>query len=146
MPARYVSSSVKRTEDPPLLKGQARFMSDLCLPGLRVVAFLRSLHAHAKLVAIDSSRALQIPGVEAVVTGADLRTSVHSIRAVMNDPGYRQSSWPPLALDKVRFVGEPVAAVVARDRYLAEDALDAIGVTYEPLAAVIDAEASMRAD
>ncbi len=64
----------------------------------------------------------------------------------MNDPGYKQSVWPPLALDKVRFVGEPVAAVVARDRYLAEDALDAIRVIYEPLAAVVDAEASMRAD
>jgi carbon-monoxide dehydrogenase large subunit len=121
-------------------------MGDLRVPGLRVVAFLRSPHAHARLVAIDTSGALRIPGVEAVVTGADLRSSIHSIRAVMNDPGYRQSVWPPLALDKVRFVGEPVAAVVARDRYLAEDALDAIRVIYEPLTAVIDAEASMRAD
>ncbi len=146
MPKRYVSCSVKRTEDPPLLRGQARFMGDLRLPGLRVVAFLRSPHAHARLVGIDASAALRIPGVETVVTGADLRTSIQPIRAEMKDPGYKQSVWPPLALGKVRFVGEPVAAVVARDRYLAEDAVDLIRVTYEPLVAVVDAEASMRAD
>lgn len=121
-------------------------MGDLRLPGLRVVAFLRSPHAHARLVGIDASVALRIPGVETVVTGIDLATSIHPIRAEMRDPGYKQSAWPPLALGKVRFVGEPVAAVVARDRYLAEDALDAIRVMYEPLPAVVDAEASMRAD
>lgn len=146
MPTRYVGQNVKRTEDPPLLRGQARFMGDLRLPGLRVVAFLRSPHPHARLVGIDASGALRIPGVETVVTGSDLGASVHPIRAEMRDPGYKPSVWPPLALGKVRFVGEPVAAVVALDRYLAEDALDAIRVTYEPLAAVVDAEASMRAD
>jgi carbon-monoxide dehydrogenase large subunit len=146
MSTRYVSRRVKRTEDPPLLKGQARFMGDLRVPGLRAVAFLRSPHAHARLLGIDARGALRIPGVERVVTGADLRASVRSIRAEMRDQGYKQNVWPPLALGKVRFVGEPVAAVVARDRYLAEDALDAIRATYEPLAAVVDAETSMRSD
>jgi aerobic carbon-monoxide dehydrogenase large subunit len=143
MTERYVSRSVKRTEDPPLLMGRAHFIGDLRVPGLRAVAFLRSPHAHARIVAIDARAALAQPGVEAVVTGADLATTTRPIRAAMTGAGYKESAWPVLALGKVRFAGEPVAAVVATDRYRAEDALEAIEIAYEALPAVADAEASM---
>jgi aerobic carbon-monoxide dehydrogenase large subunit len=145
MAARYVSQSVKRKEDPPLLMGRAHFMGDLRLPGLLAVKFLRSLHAHARLVAIDVTRALALPGVEAVVTGADLAPTTRPIRAAMSGAGYHESAWPPLAQGKVRFAGEPVVAVVATDQYRAEDALDLIDVTYEPLPVVAGAESAMRA-
>lgn len=146
MAGPYVSRSVKRTEDPPLLTGRARFIGDLRLPGLLVVKFLRSVHAHARVVDVDVREALAQPGVETVVTGADLASTTRPIRAAMSGVGYKESGWPPLARDRVRFVGEPVAALVASDQYRAEDALEAIHVTYEPLPVVVDAEASMRAD
>ncbi len=142
--APYVSQSVKRTEDPPLLMGRAHFIGDLRLPGLLAVKFLRSPHAHARVVAVDVRDALTLPGVEAVVTARDLASSTRPIRAVMSGAGYKESGWPPLARDKVRFVGEPVAAVVATDQYRAEDALEAIDVAYEPLPAVVDAETGMK--
>lgn len=145
MTARYVSTRVKRTEDPPLLMGRAHFIGDLRVPGLLAVKFLRSPHAHARLVAIDVRAALALPGVEAIVTGADLAATTRPIRAAMSGKGYQESAWPALAHGKVRFVGEAVAAVVATDQYRAEDALDALGVTYDPLPAVVDVEASMRA-
>jgi carbon-monoxide dehydrogenase large subunit len=142
--AGYVSRSIKRTEDPPLLMGRAHFIGDLRLPGLLAVKFLRSPHARARIVAIDTRAALAIPGVEAVVTGPELLGSTRPIRAVMSGAGYKASGWPALAHDTVRFAGEAVAAVVASDQYRAEDALDAIDVAYEPLPAAVDAEAAMR--
>jgi carbon-monoxide dehydrogenase large subunit len=146
MAGRYVSRSVKRQEDPPLLMGRAHFMGDLKLPGLLAVKFLRSPHAHARVVGIDVRRAQTMPGVEAVVSGADLAATTRPVRAVMSGAGYKESGWPAMARGKVRFVGEPVVAVVAADPYRAEDALDAIEVTYDPLPAVADAEASMQPD
>ena len=146
MAARYVSQSIRRTEDPPLLMGRAHFIGDIRLSGVRAVVFLRSPHAHARIAAIDVRAALAMPGVEAVVTGADLAAATRPIRAVMSGAGYRETGWPALAVGKVRFAGEPVVAVVAADSYRAEDARDAIEVTYLPLPAVVDAEASMRAD
>jgi aerobic carbon-monoxide dehydrogenase large subunit len=146
MAPRYVNTSVKRTEDPPLLMGRAHFIGDLRLPGLLAAAFLRSPHAHARIVAIDARRALAMPGVAAVFTGSDLAATTRPVRAVMSSAGYKAAGWPALARDKVRFVGEPVVVVVAADQYRAEDALEAVDVTYEPLPAVADAEASMRPD
>jgi len=92
MPARYVSQSIKRTEDPPLLMGRAHFMGDLRMAGLRAVAFLRSPHAHARLVAVDARAALAMPGVDAVVTGADLAATTRPIRAAMSCAGYKESA------------------------------------------------------
>jgi carbon-monoxide dehydrogenase large subunit len=143
--ARYVSQSVKRTEDPPLLMGRAHFIGDLRLPGLLAVKFLRSPHAHARVVHVDVRAAAAMSGVEAVVTGRELLSSTRPIRAVMSGAGYKPSGWPPLAGDTARFAGEAVAAVVASDQYRGEDALEAIDVTYEPLPAVVDAEAGMKA-
>jgi len=142
MAALYVSQGVKRREDPPLLMGRAHFIGDLRLPGLLAVKFLRSEHAHARIVEIDARAALNLPGVEAVVTAADLATT-RAIRATMSGAGYQATDWPALARGKVRFAGEPVVAVVAADAYRAEDALDAIRVTYEPLPVVADAESAL---
>src|SRR5262245_20300340 len=146
MAGRYVSRRVKRQEDPPLLMGRAHFIGVLKLPGLLAVKFLRSPHAHARVVDVDARRGRAMPGVEAVVTGADLATTTRPVRAVMSGAGYQESGWPALAQGKVRFVGEPVVAVVAADQYSAEDALDVIHVTYDPLPAAADAESSMQAD
>jgi carbon-monoxide dehydrogenase large subunit len=146
MTGRYVSTSVRRREDPTLLMGRARFMGDLRLPGLLAVAFVRSPHAHARIVDIDTRAARALADVEAVVTGADLAATTHPVRAELSGAGYKETGWPALARGKTRFVGEPVAAVVATDRYRAEDALDAIRVTYDPLPAVVDAEAAMNPD
>ncbi|HEY3187756.1 MAG TPA: molybdopterin cofactor-binding domain-containing protein, partial [Solirubrobacteraceae bacterium] len=145
MAARYVSTSVRRREDPALLMGRARFMGDLALPGLLTVAFLRSPHAHARIVEIDVREARALAGVEAVVTGQDLAATTRPIRAELSGGEYKETGWPALAHGKTRFVGEPVVAVVAGDRYRAEDALDAIRVEYAPLAAAVDAEAAMIA-
>src|SRR5262245_37646422 len=106
--------------------GRARFMADLRLPGLLSAKFLRSPHAHARLVEIDVRDALAMPGVEAIVSGADLAATTRPIRAKMSGTGYQESGWPALAQGKTRFVGEPVVAVVATDQYRAEDALEAI--------------------
>ena len=144
MAGRYVSTSVKRREDPALLLGRARFMGDLALPGLRAVAFLRSPHAHARIGEIDAGEARNLPGVDAVVTGVDLAATTRPMRAELSGDNYKETGWPALARGKARFVGEPVVAVVASDRYRAEDALDLIRVVYEPLPAAVDVEAAMR--
>jgi carbon-monoxide dehydrogenase large subunit len=141
--ASYVSARVKRQEDPELLRGEAHFIGDLRLPGLLAVKFVRSPHAHARLLGIDAREALALPGVETVVSGADLASTTRPIRAIMSGAGYQETGWPPLAQGKVRFAGEPVAAVVAVDQYRAEDALDAIRVLYDPLPAVADVEAAL---
>src|SRR5213078_3769213 len=112
------------------------------LPGLLAVKFLRSEHAHARIVEIDARAALNLPGVETVVTAADLATT-RAIRATMSGAGYQATDWPALARGKVRFAGEPVVAVVAADAYRAEDALDVIRLTYEPLPVVADAQSAL---
>jgi len=109
------------------------------------VAFLRSPHAHARIVDLDASGAFSAPGVAAVLTGEEVSRLARPIRAEHTAPGYKPSGWPVLGKDKVRFVGEPIAAVAAGDRYRAEDALERIRVSYDPLPAVTDAERSMEA-
>lgn len=144
MPGRYVSTSVKRLEDPPLLLGKAQYLDDLKIPGMLTVAFLRSPHAHARIVVVDVRGALSAPGVVAVLTGEEVSRLARPIRSELRAPGYKPSGWPALARDKARFVGEPVAAVAASDRYRAEDAIEQIRVSYQPLPAVADAERAME--
>jgi carbon-monoxide dehydrogenase large subunit len=134
---RSVGRSVLRNEDPALLRGRARFVDDLAEPGALEAAVLRSPHAHARLRAIDASAALALDGVVDVVTAADLPGGGPLIPIRMfGRPGMERFLQRPLALDRVRYVGEPVAVVVADSRYVAEDALEQIAVEYEPLAAV----------
>ena len=131
----YVGKSVERVEDGPLLKGQTRFTDDHPeRPGTLHAAILRSPHAHADIISIDYSEALKRPGVYAVLTGQEISERTDPFLIVLRQP---MDQWS-LAVDRVRFVGEAVALVVAEDRYKAEDALDHIKVRYRPLDAVID--------
>jgi carbon-monoxide dehydrogenase large subunit len=124
-----LGTSVRRKEDRRLVTGRGRFVGDLVLPRMRHVAFLRSPHAHARLRTVDASaaRAAGFP----VFTGADF--AAVSMRAVSGLPSYVETDQPVLAHEKVRFAGEPIAAVVAADRYLAEDGVELIDVDYDPL-------------
>src|SRR5262245_19648627 len=131
---RYVGKPIDRLEDPALLTGRTEFIDDVVLPRMLHCAILRSPHAHARIVAIDTSEAAKLPGVFAIVTGEDAKAWSNPTMTV--PPGWGTHC---LATDKARFVGEPVAAVAAVSRYVAEDALELIGVEYEPLPAVADA-------
>src|SRR4051812_37628824 len=139
-------AAVRRREDRRLLTGHGRYASDVDLPRLLHVAFVRSLHAHARLRGIDAAAATTTPGVLAVVDGRDERVARHRIRARSALPGYVETEQPLLAWPTVRHVGEAVAAVVATDRYLAEDAAAGLRVDYEPLAASVDLLGATRDD
>ena len=130
---RWVGRSVKRIEDPELLTGRTEFIDNVVLPGMLHCAILRSPLAHARITSIDVRAAEALPGVAAVISGEDaLRWS---FPAASSPEGWGSHC---LATDKVRFVGEPVAAVAATSRYVAEDALELIVVDYEPLEVVAD--------
>ncbi len=138
--AELVGARVKRVEDRRLLTGRGSFTDDYRPPGLLHVAFLRAPYAHARIVQIDTVQACAVSGVVAVVTGEELARSVQPMRAISTTPGYRVTDWPVLAVAKVRYVGEAVAAVVAQTRYIAEDAAELIGIDYEPLGPVFNVE------
>lgn len=124
-----------RLEDAALLSGNARFIDDLSpVPGIRHIALLRSPYAHARIVTIDTSEALALDGVYGVLTGAELVTELDPLASAVRAP----ADYFPIAKDKVRYVGEPVAVIAAVDRYVAEDALDRIIVDYDPLPAAVD--------
>jgi 2-furoyl-CoA dehydrogenase large subunit len=136
----WVGRSVQRVEDAALLTGRGRYIDDLgTRPGTLEAAILRSPHAHAEITAIDAERARALPGVAAVLTGEDIKAFTASMVVGVKAP---LESWP-IATDRVRYVGEPVAVVVARDRYVAEDALDLIEVAYKPLPAIVDPVATL---
>ncbi|MGH2537967.1 MAG: molybdopterin cofactor-binding domain-containing protein, partial [Candidatus Promineifilaceae bacterium] len=148
MGTRYLGQRIKRREDPRLLTGRALFVDDVHLPGMLHAAFVRSPHAHARLKAIDASAAAALDGVIAVYTAADLGAYWQPGPLLVLPPPvagalFNERTQPPLAKDKVRFVGEPVAMVVAESRYLAEDAAELVWVEYEPLMAVVELEAAL---
>jgi len=127
--------AMPRLEDAALLSGNARFIDDLSpVPGIRHIALLRSPYAHARIVTIDTSEALALDGVYGVLTGAELVTELDPLASAVRAP----ADYFPIAKDKVRYVGEPVAVIAAVDRYVAEDALDRIIVDYDPLPAAVD--------
>jgi carbon-monoxide dehydrogenase large subunit len=135
-----VGESVLRKEDAPFVTGEGRYVDDIKLPGMLHMAIVRSPHAHAKIVSIDGAAALATKGVTAVVTAADL-TFAAGVPCASNPTGEaRQPVRPQLATDKVRHLGEPVAVVIATDRYAARDGVDAVVVEYEPLPPVIGVE------
>src|SRR6516162_5284772 len=143
---KNIGARVKRVEDRRLLTGEGMFTADCVVPGALHVAFRRSDHAHARMVGIDTSAAAEMPGVFAVYTARDLDDLVEPVRAPSRMQEYRATELYPLARDKLRYVGEPVAAVLAENRYLAEDARDRIEIAYEPLVTVIDPEIAVGAD
>lgn len=139
----WVGQSLPRVEDAALLTGRGRYLDDLgAPPGTLSAAILRSPHAHAVIEAVDASRAASLPGVAAVLTGEDVRAITASMVVGVKAP---VECWP-IAVDRVRYVGEPVAVVVATDRYVAEDALDLIEVRYHSLPAVVDPQAALAPD
>ena len=151
METRHIGHPVTRNEDPRLLSGRALFVDDVELPGLLHAAFLRSPHAHARILSIDTAAALARPGVVAVYTAEDLGAYWQPGPLLVPPPPipgmvFNQRCQVPLAKDKVRHVGEPVAVVVAESRYLAEDALADILVDYEPLPVVGDLQAALALD
>ncbi len=137
--------TVRRIEDPALVAGQGRFTDDLLRPNLAHVVFLRSPYAHARIVSIDTSAAREMPGVIAVITGADLvQAGVKPMAAEIPFPrpdGKPAATAPRRALahETVRYVGEAVAAVIAESRALATNAAEAVMVEYDELPAVVDA-------
>src|SRR5438067_5237325 len=120
---KSIGTRIKRREDPRLITGQATYVDDIRMPDMRYVTILRSMYAHAKLGAIDTSKAKEAPGVVAVVTAKDLGGLEVPCPAA-GTPGIKILRQPVLATGKVRFVGEPVAAVVATSRYASRDAFD----------------------
>jgi carbon-monoxide dehydrogenase large subunit len=146
MPAatRYLGKPLKRKEDPRLIQGLAHYVDDIVLPGTHFAAILRSPYAHARIRGVDVSKAKAAPEVVLALTGADLRGSIGMVPCAAELPDLKPAPRPVLALDRVRFVGEAVAVVVARDRYAAQDALDLIEVDYEPLTPVVNPEKAME--
>ena len=136
--ARYVGTRVHRVEDARLLTGHGTFVDDVTRPGMLHACFVRSPFARARIDGIDASEALAMPGVEAVFTAADLNPAVGEAWYSMIGPHMPDTPRPPLAEGEVRFVGDPVALVVAESRYLAEDAAELVVVDFEPLPAVAD--------
>ena len=136
----YTGQSVRRFEDPRLLTGQGSYVDDIKLPGLLHAAVLRSLHAHANVRSIDASSASRLPGVVAVFTAADIQDLAVEIPTRTNTGAdeFNPPRHPILASDKVCYVGQAVAVVIAEDPYSAADALEQILVDYETLPAVID--------
>jgi len=138
--APWTGQPIERREDAALLTGTGRFADDLgTRPGTLHAAFARSPYAHAQVRGIDAAAALGMSGVRAVLTGVDVKRWAAPFVVGVKAP---MEHWC-LAVDKVRYVGEPVAVVVAEDRYLAEDALESIKVDYEPLPAVVDVESAI---
>ncbi|MEP7306772.1 MAG: xanthine dehydrogenase family protein molybdopterin-binding subunit [Acidobacteriota bacterium] len=137
---KLVGQRIRRREDPRLIQGRATYVDDIKLPGMLHLAFKRSDIPHGRIRSIDVSAALAMEGVETVFTGAQI--------AELVAPMPIGTAWPSpehraVAVDVVRYAGEPVAVVVARDRYVARDAADAIAVSYDPLPAVVDPELAM---
>ncbi len=133
---------VPRKEDARLVTGRGRYAGDVELPRMLHVAFVRSLHAHALIRSVDTAAAAVAPGVVAVATGADADFAPRRVRARSALPTYVETEQPILAVAKARFAGEALAAVVARDRYAAEDGAGLVRIDYAPLPAVVDAVAA----
>jgi carbon-monoxide dehydrogenase large subunit len=149
---KVIGKRVKRVEDPRLLTGQALFVGDVNLPDMLHAAFFRSDYAHAKLISIDTSAALEVPGVVGVYTAEDMGEDWEPGPPLVSPPPtlenvvFNSRRQVPLVKDKVKHAGEIIAVVVAENRYIAEDAVEEILVEMEPLPAVVDLEKCMEPD
>ncbi|MBI4527897.1 MAG: molybdopterin-dependent oxidoreductase [Deltaproteobacteria bacterium] len=144
--SKLVGARVKRREDPRLVSGLAHYVDDIDLPQTLHVAILRTPYAHARIKSIDTGKALEHPGVVAVITGTEIRNRVGLVPVASENPSLRVPKRYVLAVEKVCFVGEGVTAVIAEDRYAARDALDLVQVEYELLPVVSAAEAALASD
>ena len=151
MTTQTIGERIKRNEDPQLLTGQAQFTDDVHLPDMLHAAFKRSAYAHAQILGVDVAEARALPGVIAVYTAADLGDFWQPSPLLVPPPPaehiiFNQRTAGQLARDKVRYVGEPIALVIAESRYIAEDAAELIEVEYEPLDAVVDLHQALTND
>ena len=146
MTTRYAGTRVARVEDNRLLTGHGTFVDDVVRPGMLHACFVRSPFAHARINGIDTSAALAMPGVHAVFIADDLNPDVREAWHAVAGKDIADTPRPPLAEGTVKFVGDPLALVVADSRYLAEDAADAVDVDYEPLPAVADFTQAVGSD
>src|SRR5512141_264763 len=125
--------SIKRKEDPRFLRGQGKYVDDIQLPGMLYLDIVRSPYAHAKIVKIDASKAMAIPGVLAVITGETLKQyNLHWMPTLMSD------TQMVLPVEKVMYQAQEVAGVIATSRYAAADGVEAVEVDYDPLPVVVD--------
>lgn len=147
-PVGGIGSSIRRHEDPPLLAGRARYVADVRLPGMLTMAVVRAPVAHGTVRGIDCSEARRLPGVEAVYTAEDLNESLGSVPRIPPRVSFDETVVPYLqpliAHDRVRYIGEPMALVVAQDRYVAEDAAELVFADIDPLPVMMDAGAEDR--
>lgn len=138
--AKYIGKPMKRKEDPRLIQGLAHYVDDIQLPGMLYMTVVRSPYAHAKIRSIDASKAKSAAGVVTVLTGDDVKGQIGAVPCAAQIPDMKAAMRFPLATDKVRFVGEPVAVIAATDKYAARDAVDLVEVDYDSLPAVTDPE------
>lgn len=136
----YIGRPLKRKEDPRLIQGLGHYVDDLRLPEMHHAMFVRSPYAHARIRSVDVSKAQSAPGVVLALTGKDVKGVIGAVPCAAVIPDMKQATRPVLAVDKVRFVGEAVALIVATDSYAARDAVDLVEVDYEPLTAVVNPE------
>ena len=143
--ANWVGAKFNRKEDHRLITGKGRYLADLSMPGALHLVFVRSEQAHAKIKRIDVSAAKALPGVVLVVTGEDIKSKIKPMPQPVVQPALA-ANYPkhwPLAVGKVKFHGEPIAAIVARDKYVAADAAELVRAEYEPLPYVGDPEKAL---
>ena len=143
---RYAGTRVQRVEDGRLLTGRGGFVDDISRPGMLHACFVRSPFARARINGIDASAALALPGVRAVFTAADLNPDVREAWHAVAGKDVPDTPRPPLAEGEAKFVGDPVALIVAESRYIAEDALELVDVDYEPLPAITDFTRAQSSD
>ena len=145
----YVGQPVKRFEDAPLVTGQGRFLDDVPLPGMLYAAMVRSDYAHARIRSVDTSAARDLLGVVEVLVASDIAGTLEDIPSrPMAGEQMIQEMHPPthpvLAKDKVCYAGQAIAIVVARDHYIAAEAIELISVDYEPLPPIMDPDEAVK--
>jgi len=140
---RWVGSALPRKEEDRLLRGRGKFADDIKLREMLYLRFVRSPYAHARIVSIDTSAAEKLPGVICTLTGAEVASRTQPFIEIAPDHGQKIRDFP-LALEKVRYQGEPVVAVVAESARLADDAAELVQIDYEPLDPVVDAEEALK--
>lgn len=144
MATRIFGSAIKRREDPRLITGKARYTDDFQLPGMLSMAVVRSPHAHANIRSIDISAAQKAPGIIAVFTGKDVTLAPVPCAWLVPNSDLKTPPHPTLATEKVRYVGDGVAIIIAQNRYLAQDAVDLVQVDYDVLPAVVSPEEATK--
>ncbi|MGH9439993.1 MAG: xanthine dehydrogenase family protein molybdopterin-binding subunit, partial [Terriglobia bacterium] len=144
MTPSVLGQRMKRKEDPRLIQGRGHYVDDFKLDGAVHMAFARSIYAHAGIKSVSISEAQGMPGVLDVITGADLKGKLGLIPCAAGIEGLKIPDHPCLAIEKVCYVGEPVAAVIATDPYKARDAAEKIDIEYDPLPAVTNPESALQ--